>query len=118
MDKLLHRGKYLVKEEYKVVNVQPARGLKMLGMGKEFSRADKIIYIATYVWIFLWASIFIVGTIYNLTHDVADLIWMKILVYLSQRKYWNFNRCYFLVYHWWNSRCQIIIFQIKNHGKR
>ncbi|MDZ7401012.1 MAG: sodium:solute symporter, partial [candidate division KSB1 bacterium] len=77
MDKLLHRGKYLIKEEYQVLNAQPLRGWRMLGMGKEFSRTDKIIYIATYCWIFLWASIFIIGTIYNLTHDVADLIWMK-----------------------------------------
>jgi SSS family solute:Na+ symporter len=77
MDKLLHRGKYLVKEEYQILNAQPVKGLRMLGMGKEFSRSDKIIYIATYVWILLWAGIFIVGTIYNLTHDVADLTWMK-----------------------------------------
>lgn len=77
MDKLLHRGKYLVKEEYQILNAQPVRGLRILGMGKEFSRTDKIIYIATYVWILLWAGIFIVGTIYNLTHDVADLTWMK-----------------------------------------
>lgn len=77
MDKLLHRGKYVVEEEYKILNVQPIRGLKMLGMGKEFSLTDKMIYIATYVWIFLWASIFIVGTIYNLTHNVSDSSWMK-----------------------------------------
>lgn len=77
MDKLLHRGKYLIQEEYQVLNAQPLRGWRMLGMGKEFSRTDKVIYIATYCWIFLWASIFIIGTIYNLTHDVADLIWMK-----------------------------------------
>lgn len=77
MDKLLHRGKYLIQEEYQVLNTQPLRGWRMLGMGKEFSRTDKVIYIATYCWIFLWASIFIIGTIYNLTHDVADLIWMK-----------------------------------------
>jgi SSS family solute:Na+ symporter len=77
MDKLLHRGQYLIKEEYQVVNAQPVRGLRMLGMGQEFSRTDKIIYIATYVWILLWAGVFVIGTIYNLTHDVADLLWMK-----------------------------------------
>lgn len=77
MDQLLHRGKYLVKEEYQIRNEQPARGLKMLGMGKEFSRGDKLIYLATYIWILIWAFIFIIGTIYNLTHDVADLTWMK-----------------------------------------
>jgi SSS family solute:Na+ symporter len=81
MDKLLHRGKYLVKEEYQILNAQPVRGLKMLGMGEEFSCTDKIIYIATYVWIFLWAGIFVVGTIYNLTHTVSDSSWMKLWFY-------------------------------------
>ncbi len=77
MDKLLHRGKYLVEEEYKVLNTQPVRGFRMLGMGKEFSRTDKIIYIFTYVWILLWAAIFIIGTVFNLTHEVSDLVWMR-----------------------------------------
>ena len=81
MDRLLHRGKFLIEEEYKILNVQPVKGLKMLGMGKEFSRSDRIIYIATYIWIFLWAGIFIVGTIYNLTHDVLDSSWMKFWFY-------------------------------------
>lgn len=77
LDKLLHRGKYVIADEYKIVEHAPQRGWKMLGMGKEFTRSDKAIYIATYGWTFLWSVIFVVGTIYNLTHKVGDLAWMK-----------------------------------------
>ena len=75
MDKMLHKGVYAV-EEAQVVGEVPSRGLKMLGMGKEFTRGDKIIYIAAYAWTFIWAAIFLVGTWTNLTTEVADTTWM------------------------------------------
>jgi len=84
MDKLLHRGKYLIEDEYKIVNPQPSKGLKMLGMGKEFTRGDKFIYVITYVWIVAWTLLFIVGTIYNLIHEVSDYAWMRFwYIYLA-----------------------------------
>jgi SSS family solute:Na+ symporter len=46
-------------------------------MGSEFSRGDRVIYIATYVWTGLWTLVFIVGTIYNLSHEVADALWIR-----------------------------------------
>ncbi|MCK4512343.1 sodium:solute symporter, partial [bacterium] len=75
LDHALHRGKYAVAGEMEVVDAAPSRGWKMLGMGKEFTRGDKIIYIATYAHTAIWITIFIVGTIYNLHHDVADERW-------------------------------------------
>jgi SSS family solute:Na+ symporter len=75
MDKMLHKGVYAV-EEAQVVGEVPSRGLKMLGMGKEFTRGDKIIYIAAYAWTFTWAAIFLVGTWTNLTTEVTDTAWM------------------------------------------
>lgn len=77
MDKLLHRGKYAVKDETIIVTPEPGKGFKMLGMGKEFTHGDKIIYIASYVWTFCWLVVFIIGTIYNLTHEVKDAAWMR-----------------------------------------
>lgn len=77
MDKLLHRGKYAIEGEMKVIDVVPAKGWKVLGMGKEFTRVDKFIYILSYVWIFGWTLIFIIGTIYNLSHDVSDSSWLS-----------------------------------------
>ncbi len=77
MDKLLHRGKYAIEGEMKVIDTVPAKGWKVLGMGKEFTRGDKFIYILSYAWIFGWTLIFIIGTIYSLSHDVPDSNWLS-----------------------------------------
>ena len=61
MDKMLHRGEYLVKEEYTVVDAVPVKGWKVLGMGREFTRWDKVIYVATYAWTASWVVVFVVG---------------------------------------------------------
>lgn len=76
MDKMLHRGKYAIKEETVVVDSVPLKGLKMLGMGKEFTKGDKIIYLTAYTWTFIWIVVFIIGTIFNLSGDVPDSSWM------------------------------------------
>jgi len=85
MDKMLHRGKYAIAEETIVANEVPLKGLKMLGMGKEFTKGDKIIYLAAYLWTLLWVVVFVIGTIFNLTSDVSDLSWMtfwKVFVFI------------------------------------
>jgi hypothetical protein len=46
-------------------------------MGREFTRGDKLIYILNYVWTGAWTLVFIIGTIYNLNHDVSDATWMQ-----------------------------------------
>jgi SSS family solute:Na+ symporter len=77
MDRLLHRGKYLVREEYTVVDAVPVKGWKVLGMGGEFTRMDKVIYVATYAWTASWVVVFVVGTVLNLTREVPDAAWMQ-----------------------------------------
>ena len=76
MDRLLHRGKYLVREEYRVVDEVPVRGWKVLGMGREFTPWDKVIYVSTYAWTAGWVVVFVVGTVLNLTRGVGDAAWM------------------------------------------
>ena len=76
LDKLLHRGKYTIAGETSIVSETPSKGWKVLGMGREFTRGDKIIYILNYVWTGGWLLVFIIGTIYNLTHDVSDDAWL------------------------------------------
>jgi SSS family solute:Na+ symporter len=88
LDKMLHKGEYAIEGEMKVINAVPSRGWKMLGMGREFTIGDKVIYISTYVWIFIWTVVFAVGTIYNLTHDVSDSAWMQ---------YWKYYVIIFVV---------------------
>lgn len=43
LDRLLHRGKYAIEGEMKVIDEVPSKGWKMLGMGREFTRGDKFI---------------------------------------------------------------------------
>ena len=77
LDKLLHRGQYLIKKETKIVNPVPEKGWKILGMGKEFTHTDKLIYILNYVWTFGWTLVFIIGTIYNISNNVSNDAWMQ-----------------------------------------
>jgi len=77
MDRMLHRGQYAIKEEMRVVEEMPVKGLRMLGMGKEFTRGDKIIYVGAYTWTFAWTVVFVIGTYFNLTSEVSDAAWMS-----------------------------------------
>jgi SSS family solute:Na+ symporter len=76
-DRLFHRGAYDTAHETAVVEARPARGWRLLGMGKEFTRGDKAIYVASYVWTAVWLIVFFVGTSYNLHHDVDDAAWAR-----------------------------------------
>ena len=76
MDKLLNRGKYAIEGETKVVNEKTELGWKIFMMGKEFTKADKLIYIINYVWTGMWTLVFIIGTAYNLYNDVSNAAWM------------------------------------------
>ena len=77
MDKMLHRGKYAIKEEIVIVDEVPVKGFKMLGIGKEFTRGDKFIYLAAYTWTFVWVVVFVIGTVFNLSGDVPDSSWIS-----------------------------------------
>ena len=81
MDKMLNRGKYAIEGEMEIVSEIPERGWKMLGMGKEFTRGDKFIYIVNYVWTLSWTILFIVGTVYNLYNDMSNTSWMTFWKY-------------------------------------
>jgi SSS family solute:Na+ symporter len=85
LDRMLHRGIHVVKDEYKVVDAAPVKGWKVLGMGREFTKFDRVIYIATYAWTLSWVAVFIIGTILNLTGTVRNEVWMgfwKVYVYV------------------------------------
>ena len=86
MDKLLNLGKYSIEGEVTVVNVEPDFGWKIFGMGKEFTKTDKIIYIVNYAWTGMWTIVFIIGTIYNLSNPVSNSSWMaywKYYIYIN-----------------------------------
>jgi len=77
LDSLLKRDRDASGPATTTVEEEPSRGLKMLGMGKEFTKGDKVVYSLTYTMIIGWTLVFVVGTIYNLTHDVSDTSWAK-----------------------------------------
>jgi len=86
LDRLLRRGKFRVRSDHEKEEVIPSRGWRMLGMGKEFTRGDRVIYNATYTWTISWFLLFVVGTIHNLTHEVPDESWQrfwKVHVYIN-----------------------------------
>lgn len=51
--------------------------MRALAVTEEFSKTDKIVYFGAYAWIAVWALIFVVGTLWNLSHDVPTEAWIK-----------------------------------------
>lgn len=77
MDKLLHRGEYVIAEEVVVGDKNFSTKFKFLGITKEFTRKDKLICLLAYSWTFLWVVIFLIGTIINLSTDVSNVAWLS-----------------------------------------
>ena len=76
MDKLFNKGKYSIEGELNIVDEEVKIGWKIFGMGREFTKTDKLIYIISYVTNIFWFIIFIIGTFYNLYNPVSDAPWM------------------------------------------
>jgi SSS family solute:Na+ symporter len=74
MDRLLHRGKYAIDGD-----VQPqhskSRFWKALGVGNEFTRGDKAIYMFRLCWTMFWFTIVAVGTVYGMNHQISLQSW-------------------------------------------
>ncbi|MGB5527107.1 MAG: sodium:solute symporter [Gemmatimonadota bacterium] len=75
LDRLLHRGSHALEGEMEIVDAMPSRGFRALGIGREFTRGDRLLYLATYAWVGAWTLVFIVGTVINLSRDVDDAVW-------------------------------------------
>ena len=75
LDRLLHRGSHALEGEMEIVGATPSRGFRVLGVGREFTRGDRVLYLVTYAWVGAWTLVFIVGTVINLARDVDDAAW-------------------------------------------
>jgi SSS family solute:Na+ symporter len=79
MDKMLHRGKYAVKED--VVEAKDAFVAKrktfgeLIGLSREFSRFERFLFWSTFWWTMAWWGIFVIGTVINLFYEVSDHAW-------------------------------------------
>jgi SSS family solute:Na+ symporter len=71
MDRILHRGKYAREG-----TALPARGLRALAMGPEYTLGDRCLVIGSYGYSFLFLVIFLAGTIYALSRGIDDTTWM------------------------------------------
>jgi len=75
LDRLLHRGKHAPHGASDWTRER--RGLRTLWAGPDFTRGDRLILLLNYVWTLGWFLVFVVGTVYNLTHEVRDASWMR-----------------------------------------
>lgn len=79
LDKMLHRGRYAIKGEHVDAGLETSRGLRAIGMGPEFTKTDRVIYLATLAWSLCFLAIFIVGTLYcKLVAPFSDDTWVNI----------------------------------------
>ncbi|MBM4118351.1 hypothetical protein FJ251_11555 [bacterium] len=67
LERTLHRGAHAIAAEAAVGDSAPLRGWRALGVSREFTRGDKVIYALTYAWTGLWVLVFIGGTIWSLS---------------------------------------------------
>lgn len=75
IEKMLHRGKYAIREASGELSSIPARGFRAI-ITQHFTLQDKIIYASVLIWILgLW-TIFLIGTILNIIHDVKVEAWI------------------------------------------
>jgi len=79
MDQLLHRGQYAVEAvgEAKAEATTEKKWTDIFKVGAEFTQGDKILFIGSYAYIFLFFAVFMVGTVYMLSTDISDVAWGK-----------------------------------------
>lgn len=84
LDKMLHKGKYADGQEiledarHKEANKKAKFKsiLVKLGMTRDFSKSDRMVFYGGLIWIFLWFGIFVFGNIYNYFCPISDELWI------------------------------------------
>jgi SSS family solute:Na+ symporter len=74
LDQMLHRGSYALNTENQE---SAATGFKVLAVGKDFTRGDKIIYSISLIYIFVLLGIFVLGTVCGLLGNVSQHVWLR-----------------------------------------
>jgi SSS family solute:Na+ symporter len=78
LDRMLHRGIYVVPEPEGASAVAPIRGWRSwIGMGNEFTRRDRFVYLSSMAFTGLLIAVFLVGTIYNVFLKAPTASWIR-----------------------------------------
>lgn len=83
LDKMLHRGIYAVEDNQKKAGASVRGFNALIGITDEFTRRDRLLYVITMGWTFLWIIIFVLGTAYNFIFDVTVESWMRFWIYYT-----------------------------------
>jgi SSS family solute:Na+ symporter len=77
MDCLLHRGRYAIKTLLPEAESEPTLPLimRLIGIGKQFTKWDRVIAISLFVWTMLWVVVLIIGSIWNAFSPLPDKFW-------------------------------------------
>ncbi|MBR2344848.1 MAG: sodium:solute symporter [Lentisphaeria bacterium] len=79
LEKMLHRGKYDTANEHVEQSSEVGWLARRLGITKEFTLGDKIIYGATILWTLFWFLVFIVFTIWQFAFNgVPNEWWLRL----------------------------------------
>lgn len=76
LDRLLRRGRWGSPSGQRDAALPVPRGLKLLLLTGEFSRADRFLYLVTHAWTLAWFVIFAAGTVIGLTRPIPDASWI------------------------------------------
>lgn len=78
LDRMLHRGAYVVAEPQGASAVAPIRGWRSwIGMGQEFTRSDQVLYLSSLTFTALLIAVFVLGSIYNAFVKVPTASWTR-----------------------------------------
>ncbi len=75
MDKLLHRGAYALPEDELAGSVHQKFWRGLLGLTREFTVRDRVVFWATVGWSLAWWLIFMAGLVVNYFWGISDGAW-------------------------------------------
>jgi SSS family solute:Na+ symporter len=77
LDKLLHRGAYMIKEDSTQVTAKPVgKLLTMIGINSDFNTKDKIIYLGMFFWTLFLVVLFVAITVISVIEQLSDKFWI------------------------------------------
>ncbi len=76
LDRMLHRGRHAVAEDIAKGGAEMTGLAKWLGITRDFTPWDKVIYYGSVGWMVLWAVVFALGVYYHyLITEIPDALW-------------------------------------------